>query len=195
MKRHVKEDRFELKLLGQKIPQEKEVKFLGLKIDHNLNFNSAVDDIREKCRARLDIIRILSKKNSSLDIATLGSIYKTLIGSVIDYSFPCLNLLSESNLKKLQAFQNSAVRTILKLKYDTSSVNLHHEALTRLGLETVANRLDGLTERYVRNGLSNSVQLVVRLVEEYQRGFNSRNVSYSTPLCNCYLAFNQTTLQ
>ncbi|RNA10458.1 hypothetical protein BpHYR1_035489 [Brachionus plicatilis] len=48
-----------------------------------------------------------------------------------------------------------------------------------------------LSERYVRVGLSHSVPLVIRLVNEYREGFESRFIEYPTPLCNslcnCYL--------
>ncbi|RNA41268.1 hypothetical protein BpHYR1_001693 [Brachionus plicatilis] len=120
----------------------------------------------------------------------LGNLYKSLIGSILDYSFPCLNSLSETSVKKLEVIQNSAVRSILKLKYDTPSNILHHEAFNKLKLLTISNRLCELSERYIRARLSNSVPLVLRLVEEYKAGFESRYIEYPTPLCNCYLTIS-----
>ncbi|RNA16638.1 hypothetical protein BpHYR1_007234 [Brachionus plicatilis] len=112
------------------------------------------------------------------------------VGSILDYSFPCLNSFSENNIKKLQAIQNTAVRSILKLKYDTPSNILHHEAFNKLKLLTVSNRLFELSERYVGTGLSHSIPLVERLVKEYKEGFESRHIEYPTPLCNCYLTIS-----
>ncbi|RNA11660.1 hypothetical protein BpHYR1_008320, partial [Brachionus plicatilis] len=86
--------------------------------------------------------------------------------------------------------QNSAVRSILKLRYDTPSNILHNEAYNILKLLTVSNRLFELSERYVRAGLSHSVPFTDRLVEEYNRGFESRYIEYPTPLCNCYLTIS-----
>ncbi|RMZ99290.1 hypothetical protein BpHYR1_053070, partial [Brachionus plicatilis] len=80
-----------------------------------------------------------------------------------------------------------AVRSILKLKYDTPSNIVHQEAFNKLNLLTVSNRLFELSERYVRAGLSHSFPLVVKLVEEYRGGFESRYIEYPTRLCNCYL--------
>ncbi|RMZ97296.1 hypothetical protein BpHYR1_039878, partial [Brachionus plicatilis] len=80
----------------------------------------------------------------------------------LDYSFPSLNSLSETNIKRLEVIQNSAVRSILKLRYDTLSNILHNEAYNKLKLLTVSNRLFELSERYVRAGLSHSVPLTVR---------------------------------
>ncbi|RNA18926.1 hypothetical protein BpHYR1_000590 [Brachionus plicatilis] len=100
----------------------------------------------------------------------------------LDYSFPCLNSFSENNIKKLQGIQNTAVRSFLKLKYDTPSNIVHHEAFNKLKLLTVSNRLFELSERYVGTGLSHSIPLVERLVKEYKEGFESRYIEYPTPL-------------
>ncbi|RNA14495.1 RNA-directed DNA polymerase from mobile element jockey-like [Brachionus plicatilis] len=134
-----------------------------------------IEEIKERCNSRLNLIKILSNKKWGLDLKTLGNLYKSLIGSILDYSFPCLNSLSETNIKRLEVIQNSAVRSILKLRYDTPSNILHNEAY-KLKRLTVSNRLFELSERYVRAGLSHSVPLTVRLVEEYNKGFESRYI-------------------
>ncbi|RNA22946.1 hypothetical protein BpHYR1_005781 [Brachionus plicatilis] len=123
----------------------------------------------------------VSNKKWDLDLNTLGNLYKSLIGSILDYSFPCLNSLSETNIKR----------------YNTPSNIIHNEAYNKLKLLTVSNRLFELSERYVRAGLSYSVPLTVRLVEEYNIGFESRYIEYSTPLCNCLekmMSYEETTL-
>ncbi|RNA16205.1 RNA-directed DNA polymerase from mobile element jockey-like [Brachionus plicatilis] len=149
-----------------------------------------VADLKERCYSRLNLIKYLSNRKWGLKPETLGNLYKSLIGSILDYSFPCLNSFSETNIKKIQVIQNSAVRSILKLKYDTPSNIMHQEAFNKLNLLTVSNRLFELSERYVRAGLSHSVPLVVKLVEEYRGGFESRYIEYPTPLCNCYLVIS-----
>ncbi|RNA02428.1 RNA-directed DNA polymerase from mobile element jockey-like, partial [Brachionus plicatilis] len=148
---------------------------------NTLNFNILVDEIKERCNNRLNIIKILSNKKWGLNQNTLGNLYKSLVGSILDYSFPCLNSFSENNIKKLQAIQNTAVRSILKLKYDTPSNIVDHEAFNKLKLLTVSNRLFELSERYVGTVLSHSIPLVERLVKEYKEGFESRYIEYPTP--------------
>ncbi|RNA19286.1 hypothetical protein BpHYR1_038030 [Brachionus plicatilis] len=101
-----------------------------------------------------------------------------------------LKFILENNIKKLQAIQNTAVRSILKLKYDTPSNIMHHEAFNKLKLLTVSKRLFELSERYVGTGLSHSIPLVLRQVKEYKEGFESRHIEYPTPLCNCYLTIS-----
>ena len=129
-----------------------------------------------------------------LNSKTLATLYKALIGSILDYSFPCINLISNTNLNKLQTIQNAAVRSILKLKHDTPTNVLHHEAFEKLKIHSVENRLSDLTENYVRRGLEGPVPLVVRLASEYSRGFTARDIKYSTPLCNCHLVLDNFLL-
>ncbi|RNA33680.1 hypothetical protein BpHYR1_035513 [Brachionus plicatilis] len=83
---------------------------------------------------------------------------------------------------QLRNSEYSAVRSILKLKYDSPSNIVHHEAFNKLKLLTVSNRLIELSERYVGAGLSHSIPLVVRLVKEYKEGFESRYIENLTPL-------------
>ncbi|RNA29913.1 hypothetical protein BpHYR1_025307, partial [Brachionus plicatilis] len=72
---------FNLRIYGNRIENLKEIKFL------------------ERCNSRLNLIKILSNKKWGLDLNTLGNLYKSLIGSIPDYSFPCPNSLSETNIK------------------------------------------------------------------------------------------------
>ena len=180
----------DLKIYNNNLIREEKVKFLDITLDSKLTFSSMIDDLKKRCNSRLNIIKYLSNKKWGLKPKTLGNLYKSLIGSILDYSFPCLNSFSETNLKKLQVIQNAAVRSILNLKYDIPSNIINHEAFNKLKLLTVSNRLFELSERYVRAGLSHSIPLVVRLVEEYKEGFESRYIEYPTPLCNCYLTIS-----
>ena len=151
-----------------------------------LAFDPMVNELKECCNSRL----ILSNKKWGLSAKTLGNLYKSLKGSLLDYSFPCLNSFSETSIKRLQVIQNTAIRSILKLIFDTPSNTLHYEALNKLRIFTVPNRLFDLSERYVRAGLGHSAPLVVRLVNEYRAGFESRFLENPTPLCNCYLVIS-----
>ncbi|RNA13285.1 glycoside hydrolase [Brachionus plicatilis] len=130
-----------------------------------LTFGPMVDEMKERCNSRLNIIKYLSNRKWGLKPKTLDS-------------------FSGTNIKKIQVIQNSAVQFILKLKYDTPSNIMHQEAFNKLKLLTVTNRLFELSERYVRAGLNHSVPLVVRLVEEYREGFESRYIESSVQKTN-----------
>ncbi|RNA23124.1 hypothetical protein BpHYR1_020212 [Brachionus plicatilis] len=83
-----------------------------------------------------------------------------------------LNLIQNRPLPPIvdELRQRCTVRFILKLKYDTPSNIVHHEALNKLKLLTVSNLLFELSEIYVAGGLRHSVPMVVKLVDEYKAG-------------------------
>ncbi|RNA28071.1 RNA-directed DNA polymerase from mobile element [Brachionus plicatilis] len=87
--------KLKLKFFNKNLPNSKSIKFLGVTFDERLNFINQVSEIKQKCQSRLNIIKILSNKKWGLSKTSLSSIFKSFIGSVIDYSFPCLNVYSE----------------------------------------------------------------------------------------------------
>ncbi|RNA11629.1 hypothetical protein BpHYR1_008456 [Brachionus plicatilis] len=74
--------------------------------------------------------------------------------------------------------QDRSARSILKLKYDTPSNIMHQETFNKLKLRTVSNRLFELSEIYVRAGLSNSVPLVVRIMEEKREEVSNQDMAF-----------------
>ncbi|RNA07838.1 hypothetical protein BpHYR1_034787 [Brachionus plicatilis] len=117
----------DLKIYGDNLKRQHEIKFLGIRFDSRLTFSPLIDELKEH------------------------------------FNFPCLNSLSDTNIQKLQTIQNSAVRSILKLRFDTPSSILYHEAHNKLKFHTISNRLFELSERYVRAGLTYSVPVLLRL--------------------------------
>ena len=182
----------ELNLLlhGEAIPCVTQMKFLGLTFDNRLNFKPQVNEIRKKCKDRLNIIKILSGRHWNLKPSVLGGIYKSLIGSVIDYSFMCLHLISESDLSKLQAIQNNAIRSIFHLPFDYSNAELARYR-TELNLDLISHRLDGLSDRYIASSLEHNNELFVALAKEYRGGFTSRDEKRATPLSGSYLILDK----
>ncbi|CAF0726841.1 unnamed protein product [Brachionus calyciflorus] len=89
-------DDFSPELFKKSIPKADTVKFLGVKLDDKLSFQPLEDEVRQKCFKRLNIIKVLSGRNWGLDTKLLASMYKLLVRSVIDYFFPCSNLIRDS---------------------------------------------------------------------------------------------------
>ncbi|RNA09017.1 RNA-directed DNA polymerase from mobile element jockey-like [Brachionus plicatilis] len=114
---------------------------------------------------RLNKIKILYSKNWKLNHNSLASPYKAVIGSILDYNFPCLNSFSKSGLQKLQVIQNTAVRCILKLPLRTSSESLFYTE-NKLNASKIDHRLSNLLENYLCNSLDYSVPLTKRLVSD-----------------------------
>jgi hypothetical protein len=135
---------------------EKNPKLLVVTFNESLSFESQVKKLREKCINRLSLIKLLSKK---LNLKTLCKLYKSLIGSIIDYSGFIIHSLSESNLKKIQAIQNKAYGLIFKKPFDASTDTL----CTVSDLPTVCERAKELNERILNKALI-SICWVTQLV-------------------------------
>ena len=135
------------KIGNQSIKYNPNPVILGTTFDESLCFSEQVEYIREKCFKRLSLIKILAGKSWKISKKFLLSLYKSLIGSVIDYSSFILNVISDTNLDKLKAIQNKAVRIIYKLPYDTSTDDLCRVA----NLSLIEERLHTLNSTSLMN--------------------------------------------
>ncbi|RNA13598.1 hypothetical protein BpHYR1_032177 [Brachionus plicatilis] len=145
--------------------QSKIIEFFCSELTSHSFLTLLIYNLIKRCNKRLNIIKILSNKKWGLNQNTLGSLYKSLVGSILDYSFPCLNSFSENNIKNYKQFR-----------------------IKQSGLFLISNRLFELSERYVGTGLSHSIPLVERPVKKYKEGFESRYIEYQLH-CELLLVF------
>jgi len=174
-------ERFDFKMFEENIPYEKNPTFLGIKFDEGMNFGTNIENIREKCANRLNIIKIISHKSWRLDIKTLLATYYALVRSVIDNMAFGVNRISDSNIKRLQVVQNKAVDSILKPGLRVNLIKL----ASSNGIQTVGERLKELFTEYYKTKSSHNNPLLGQLIEEYRSGFESRQEinQERTPLC------------
>ncbi|RNA06689.1 RNA-directed DNA polymerase from mobile element jockey-like [Brachionus plicatilis] len=72
----------EISIYGNRIESLKEIKFLGIIFDSKLTFSSMIEEIKERCNSRLNLIKILSNKKWGLDLNTLGNLYNSLLVNI-----------------------------------------------------------------------------------------------------------------
>ena len=170
---------FDLRLTGEKVPYNPNPKLLGITLDESLSFKTNAEKIKKKCMSRLNIIKILSHKRWKLSTDTLTCLYRSLICSVIEYSFFTISEISISTLHYLQTIQNQAIRLIHNLDHHTSSHALH----TISNLKPISERFNQLFEKYISNA-SLTNPLITQLIDEYTGSYNSiiKNDYNSTPL-------------
>jgi hypothetical protein len=171
-----------LKMFGEPIPYEANPVSLGIKFDEKLNFQAQVKSIKEKCVQRLNIIKILSHRSWQLSKSTLVSIYRSLIGSVLDYSSFMVQRLSEGMIKSLQAIQNNAVRIIFREPFEAHTVDLC-DLCEKSGLDLVKDRMVELNARYFTKALAGGNDLIVDLFRSFKDSFSSRTGTPPTLLC------------
>ena len=158
-----------LKLFSQPLPHNPKPKFLGIVFDERLCFGDQIKYIQDKCLSRLNLIKILSHRTWKLGKNTLINIYRSLVGSVIDYNFFILPFVSSQNLNRLQSIQNKALRCILKLPFNQETGRHYStESLNNLsGLGSISARLTELKKEYLKAALNKQNPLICPLIEEY----------------------------
>ena len=101
-------------LVGEaSIPFSSVVKTLGVTLDVALSFDQHVSVVVRSC---LFHVRSLSKVRSYLTRKAAISIAVSLILSKLDYCNSLLAGLPQTHIKRLQAAQNAAARTVTKCK-------------------------------------------------------------------------------
>jgi hypothetical protein len=166
--RDVAHDGLSLKLYNKDIPEVENPKFLGIVFDRKLKFTAHVDNLDEKIRDRMNILKILSyDKNFSLDKTTLVNIYKSLIRSVMDYACVTLAALSVDLRRDFEVIQNNAIRIIFNLKLsDETSVDSLREMARVTSIEA---RHTMLMDRYYESALTSANPLVAEVFEGYKK--------------------------
>jgi hypothetical protein len=64
-----------ISLFNEKIPIVDSIKFLGITLDKQMCFSNCVEDIRERCSDRPNILKILSNKSLKFNTTSLKAIY------------------------------------------------------------------------------------------------------------------------
>ena len=104
-----KHDKLTLTLAGETIVQTDEVKYLGLHLDPNLNFDTHVKKVCQKVSVRTKLLwRIRGYITKDLAL----TLYRSLIEPHFIYCNFILEGISQTNLKKLQVQQNGALRAV-----------------------------------------------------------------------------------
>ena len=128
---------------------------------------------------------MLCHREWKLSKSTLITLYKSLIGSIIDYHSHIIHCLSKENLYKLQTIRNRCLRLIFNLPFDFPSDQLDPSNL----VPDVIIRTSSLNVGYlVRNlGVNGWVD---RLVEEYLDSGSRFLERHDCPLANYSNLFN-----
>ena len=100
----------DLKLYGQQLPVEEQVKFLGLFFDKKLSFTPHIKYMKDKCRKALQLLRVISSKDWGGDQTTLLRIYRSHIRSKLDYGCIFYGLARRSYLAVLDPIANQGLR-------------------------------------------------------------------------------------
>ena len=126
-----------LRLYGETLKIYRQVKFLGITFDSQLNFKKHFEDILDRCNTRYHRLRLLANKKWGPSPATLIQIYKQCVRPIFEYDSLSTITTSDYIVSKIQRLQNKFIRLALRLPKYICSKLLHDST----GLPYVKDRL------------------------------------------------------
>lgn len=128
-----------------------EYKFLGVTVDGDLRFTKHIDNIVEKCKRRVNILRCMAAKDWGNSVETQRTIYLQYIRSPMEYAAPSWSSwASDTNIERLQKVQNQAMRAIASLT-KTCPIDFLHLETNLEPIKFRLQKLDDITwDRYAR---------------------------------------------
>ena len=75
-----------VRLYGELIPVQPEVKFLGVLLDSRLTYRPHIKKLRDKCMRALNILKCVARTTYGSDRSTLLLLYRSLVRSKLDYA-------------------------------------------------------------------------------------------------------------
>lgn len=96
---------------GEELEVVNSIKYLGVMIDHKLDFKENVDYVCKKVAKK---VGVLSRLANNITMGARISIYKAIIAPHFDYCSTLLFLSNQSAFDRLQLLQNRAMRAVLK---------------------------------------------------------------------------------
>lgn len=85
-------------------------KYLGFTLDKMLIFRKHIEEVREKGSSKLNIIKLLGRKNSGASPETLVKVGNALIRSKTEYGAAIYGGAATTNIQKIQTVHNSFLR-------------------------------------------------------------------------------------
>jgi hypothetical protein len=163
----------EFTLGDQQIRQVPYVKYLGVIIHSNLNWDVHVDNIMNRANKSLFmIIRALFYANPKTKLLA----YNTCVRSILEYASPVWNSMKQSLVKKLEAVHRRAIRFIYRIPKRDSIADI----CTANGIPSLADRrasIDKSTLNKIEAGL---FHLPLRDYIAINESYNTRGKTIST---------------
>ena len=116
-----------LKLNGRILEYKREATFLGMIFDDKLTWRKHIDNLVTKCQKDLNVLRAVSGTSFGADKKTLRNLYVALILSKIEYGLQAYASASNTQIARLDAIQNAAMRIMTGAYKATSTKSLEVE--------------------------------------------------------------------
>ncbi len=105
-------------------PQES-VKYLGVTIDKNLNFQEHVNNIINSANMKTGSLKQYLRKKYNVSVQTKALLYNCMIRPVMTYGLPSWENAAESSWRKLETVETKWCRLIMGLPKDTHTEDIY----------------------------------------------------------------------
>ena len=112
---------------GKTIATAKTARFLGLTFDQQLTWKPHINNIIDKTKKKINLLRSITGQRWGANKATLLRIYRTLIRPKIEYGFELFFTASKTTLKQLVTLQNTCLRICTGAMKTTATDILYNE--------------------------------------------------------------------
>lgn len=116
-----------VKLNGLIIPQNVEIKYLGLYLDRRLTWKKHIFAKRKQLGLQLRKIYWLIGRKSKMSLKNKLLLYKSIIKPIWSYGIQLWRTASNSNIEILQRFQSKILRIIVNAPWYVSNETLHND--------------------------------------------------------------------
>ncbi|GBN61037.1 RNA-directed DNA polymerase from mobile element jockey [Araneus ventricosus] len=115
-----------VKVYGTPIEWKKEVKYLGVVLDKQLNFRAHTNLIKEKYNKAFRAQYSLICRNSSLNLNNKVLIYLAYLRPILTYASPIWACTARSNLRSIQVLENKTLRMIANARWYHRNIDIRN---------------------------------------------------------------------
>ncbi|GBN91349.1 RNA-directed DNA polymerase from mobile element jockey [Araneus ventricosus] len=115
-----------VKINATPIEWKKEVKYLGVVLDKQLNFRAHISLIKEKYNKAFRARYSLICRNSSLNFSNKVLIYLAYLRPILAYASPIWACTAKSNLRSIQVLENKTPRMIANARWYHRNIDIRN---------------------------------------------------------------------
>ena len=108
-----------VKVKDKEIQEGDKTKFLGITLDKKLNYDEHINNITEKSKRRLDMLRYIGHVRKGANPKTMIILYKALVRSVTDYGIQIYGGNNGKVRERIQKIHNAGIRAAMGYRMST----------------------------------------------------------------------------
>ena len=149
-------------LNGNRIPQDKTVKYLGIHLDRRLTWKTHIFTKRKQLGLIFQRMYWILGRKSELTLSNKLLLYKTIIKPIWTYGITLWGTACHSNIEILQRYQNKVLRALVNAPWYIPNSLLH----TDLQMPTVRDEITNLSKTYKAKLATHPNELTSTLLDD-----------------------------